>query len=221
MPASCPSRPQPVATPECDRAVELANCITHGVGLALALAAGASLVAWAALRGTPWQVTGVAIYGVSLVGLYAVSTLYHLPACRWKHTLRIADHACIYVLIAGTYTPFTLTVLRGPLGWTLFTLAWTAAVLGVVFKIILSNRFHAFGTAIYIAMGWMAVMAAGPIMRTVPMPILGWLFLGGVLYTAGVAFFVSQRFRFAHAIWHLFVMGGSLCHFVAVTLVAA
>lgn len=208
-----------VGCPQPDRAVELANCITHGVGLALALAAGGTLVAWAALRGTPWHVAGVAIYGVSLVGLYAVSTLYHLPDCRWKHTLRIADHACIYVLIAGTYTPFTLTVLRGPLGWTLFTLAWTAAVLGVVFKIVLTSRFHIWGTAVYIAMGWMAVLAAGPIVRTVPAPILAWLLLGGILYTAGVAFFVA-RMRYAHAIWHLFVLGGSLCHFVAVSLVA-
>lgn len=221
MSASLPVRPAALPASRPDRAVELANCITHGVGLGLALAAGATLVVWTALRGTPWHVVGVAVYGASLVGLYTVSTLYHLPDCRWKHGLRVADHACIYVLIAGTYTPFTLTVLRGPWGWTLFALAWTAAILGIVFKIVLTSRFHAWGTAMYIAMGWMAVPAAGPILRSVPATIIAWLLLGGVLYTAGVLFFVSQRMRYAHAIWHLFVLGGSLCHFVAVALVAA
>jgi hemolysin III len=174
------------------------------------------LVVKAALYGTAWHVVGCAIFGASLILLYLSSTLYHaLPVGRAKRVFRIFDHSAIYLLIAGTYTPFTLVTLRGAWGWSLFGAVWTLAALGIVFKCFLTGRLNFLSTAAYIAMGWIALVAIRPLWQALPAPALAWLFAGGLAYTLGVIFFAWHR-RFAHSIWHLFVLAGSFCHFVAV-----
>jgi hemolysin III len=195
---------------------EIANSITHGVGALLSVAALAMLVVVTALRGTTLQVLASAVYGVSLVLLYSCSTLYHaVTNARAKRVLRVLDHSSIYVLIAGTYTPFTLIALRGAWGWALFALVWTLAVIGIVFKCFFTGRLLVLSTTIYVLMGWIAVAAVRPLLRALPWPGFLWLLAGGLLYTGGVAFFTWRR-RYAHSIWHLMVIAGSACHFVAV-----
>lgn len=195
---------------------ELASALTHGVG-ALAGAVGALvLVVGAALHGDVWQVVSSAVFGVSLVLLYTASTLYHAARDpRIKARLQILDHCAIYLLIAGSYTPFTLITLRGGWGWSLFGVAWALAVAGVIFKLFFTGRFPRLSTAIYIGMGWMAVVAAGPMLQRLSGATLGWLVAGGLAYTAGTVFYHNRR-PYAHAIWHLFVLGGSVCHYIAV-----
>ncbi|MBB4635675.1 PAQR family membrane homeostasis protein TrhA [Longimicrobium terrae] len=195
---------------------ELANAITHGVG-ALAGAVGALvLVVGAALHGDIWQVVSSAVFGASLVLLYTASTLYHAARDpRTKARLQILDHCAIYLLIAGSYTPFTLIALRGGWGWSLFGVAWALAVAGVIFKLFFTGRFPRLSTGIYIGMGWMAVVAAVPMLQSLSAATLGWLVAGGVTYTAGTVFYHNRR-PYAHAIWHLFVLAGSTCHFIAV-----
>lgn len=196
---------------------ELANAITHGLGLALALAGVPVLIVLAALHGTVWHVVGVSIYGATLIALYAASTVYHsIRTAGDKRLLRILDHSAIYLLIAGTYTPFTLVNLRGPWGWTLLGLVWTMAAIGIAWKLFHVHRFPVVSTLIYVAMGWLVLIAAKPLVRAVPPSGLAWLFAGGVAYTAGIVFFGWQRYRFNHAVWHVFVMAGSICHYVAV-----
>ena len=197
---------------------ELANAITHGLGLALALAGVPVLVYLAATRGTVWHVVGVSIYGATLIALYAASTIYHSFSIRTpdKRALRIIDHSAIYLLIAGTYTPFTLVNLRGPWGWTLLGLVWSMAVLGIAWKLFHVHRFPVVSTAIYVAMGWLALIALKPLAHAVPLSGLAWIFAGGIAYTGGIIFFGWQRYRFNHAVWHIFVMVGSICHYVAV-----
>jgi hemolysin III len=198
-------------------AEEFANCVTHGVGLALSLAGLVVLVALAAIRGTAWHVVSCAVYGSTLVILYTASTLYHsIRSARAKRVLRIVDHAAIYLLIAGTYTPFTLVNLRGGLGWTLFGLVWGLAVTGVVFKVFLTGRFAIASTIVYLSMGWLVVIAWKPVLAAVPGGGIAWLLAGGLAYTAGVIFFAVEKIPFNHAIWHLFVLGGSICHYFAV-----
>ena len=196
---------------------ELANALTHGIGLILALVAVPVLIVLAATQATVWHVVGVSIYGVSLIVLYVASTIYHLvqhpPA---KRILRIIDHSVIYLLIAGTYTPSTLVNLRGPWGWTLLGLVWTIALFGIAWKLVQVDRHPVVSTIVYIAMGWLVVIAVRPLFRAVPRGGLAWLLAGGLAYTLGVAFFGSSRFRFNHALWHLFVLAGSACHYVAV-----
>ncbi len=199
-----------------DRSEVLANAITHGAGVFASIAATIVLVAMSVRYGTAWQVVGSAVFGASLVLLYSASTLYHAvrsPAARVR--LRVLDHCAIYILIAGTYTPFTLGAIRGAWGWSLFGVVWGLAVAGVAFKLFFTGRFARLSTAIYIAMGWMCVIAAGPMMRALGEATLLWLVAGGVMYTAGTVAFHSRR-RYAHALWHLFVMGGSVCHAIAV-----
>jgi hemolysin III len=192
---------------------EVANSVTHGVGAVFSVAGLIVLVIIAALRGTGWHVVACAVYGASLVLLYLSSTLYHaLTNGPAKRVFRILDHAAIYVLIAGTYTPFTLVTLRGVWGWALFGIVWTLAVLGIVLKCFFTGRLHVLSTAMYVLMGWMAVVAIRPLSQALPWPGLLWLLAGGVLYTLGVAFF-SQRWKYSHAIWHVFVVAGSVCHF--------
>ncbi len=196
---------------------ELANALTHGVGLMLAVVAAPLLIYVAVMRGTAWHVVGVSIYAASLITLYAASTLYHSARNpRIKRILRIVDHASIYLLIAGTYTPFTLVNLRGPWGWTLLGLVWGIAVAGVIWKMFHTHRFPVLSTALYIAMGWLVVIAARPLLRAVPITGVAWIAAGGLAYTGGVIFYGWQRWRFNHAVWHLFVLAGSACHFVAV-----
>jgi hemolysin III len=170
----------------------------------------------AASHGTALHVVTCAVYGITLILLYLASTLYHaLTNGTAKRVFRILDHASIYLLIAGTYTPFTLLALRGAWGWTLFGLVWGLAVAGIVFKCFLTGRLHALSTAVYLLMGWIAVIAIRPLMAALSTPALLWLLAGGLAYTFGVVFFASSR-KYAHALWHLFVLAGSVCHFIAV-----
>jgi hemolysin III len=198
---------------------EVANCVTHGVGLALSVAGLVALVLLAWTHGDAWHVVSSAVYGASLVTLYLASTLYHgARTPRAKHFFQILDHCCIYLLIAGTYTPFTLVTLRGGWGWTLFGLVWTFALAGILFRVCFGSRYRPVAVASYVLLGWLCVIAVKPILATVPMAALLWIVAGGLAYTAGVFFFASNRIPHNHAIWHLFVLGGSICHYMAVLL---
>lgn len=195
---------------------EIANSITHGVAAACSIAALVILVVFAALRGNAWHVVSCTIFGVTLILLYLASTIYHaLPAGKAKLVFRILDHASIYLLIAGTYTPFTLVTLRGAWGWSLFGVVWALAVAGVVFQSLLIGRLPALSTSVYVLMGWVVVIAIRPLVHALPWGGLLWMLAGGLSYTLGVYFFVSKS-KFAHMVWHLFVIAGSLCHFFAV-----
>jgi hemolysin III len=176
----------------------------------------------AAGRGDAALVVGCSVFAASLIALYAASTLYHaVRPSRAKQLLRVVDHVAIYLLIAATYTPFTLGVLRGAWGWMLFGLVWSFAALGIVFKTVLGMRYPRASTAFYLAMGWLAVVAVRPIVAQVPFPGLVWIAAGGLLYTGGVVFYVLEHRRYSHAVWHVFVLGGSVCHFFAVLWYAA
>jgi hemolysin III len=197
---------------------ELWNALTHGAGAALALAASAVLVTLVAQRGSGWQLAGALVFCLALQLLYVASTLYHaIPYPVAKRRLKVLDHCAIFVLIAGTYTPFALVALRDSIGWWLFAASWSLALLGIVFKLFFTGRFKFASTMVYVAMGWMVVVAARPFLRSVPMPIVWWLLAGGLAYTLGTAFYLARR-RHAHAVWHGFVLLGSSCHFVAVAL---
>jgi hemolysin III len=195
---------------------EIANGVTHGVG-ALAFAAGIPLLVVAALPGGVPSVVGSAVFGASLVLLYVSSTIYHsLARNRAKRVFRVIDHSAIYVLIAGTYTPFTLGVLRGVWGWTLFGVVWALAATGIALKASLGIRFPRASTAVYIGMGWLIVVAVKPLVTHVPPAGLAWLAAGGLFYTGGTAIYGWGRPRYQHTIWHLFVLAGSVCHWIAV-----
>jgi hemolysin III len=196
---------------------EVANTITHGIGLLLSIVGFVVLLVLAALRGTAWHIVACSIYGATLICLYTASTLYHaVISPRVKRALRIFDHSAIYLLIAGTYTPFLLVSLRGPWGWSLFGVIWGLALAGVLFKFWFVERFVILSTAVYIAMGWLVVIAAKPVITHVPFTALIWLLAGGLAYTGGVIFFAAKRIPYSHAIWHLFVLAGSICHYFAV-----
>ena len=197
---------------------ELANAISHGLGALAALAGGSVLITLSAAFGNGWQLAGAIVFSASLFLLYLASTLYHVTSnLQWRGRLKVFDHCAIFILIAGTYTPFTLVGLREDGGWWLFAAIWTLAVAGVIFKLFFTGRFKGLSTAIYLGMGWMLVTALGPFLRQVPMDTILWLLAGGLSYTAGTYFYMHKRIPFAHAIWHGFVLGGSACHFVAVT----
>jgi hemolysin III len=201
---------------------EIANSVSHGVGLLAAVTAVPFLVVAAVERGKVAGIVGASIFAATMVLLYLASTLYHaLPANRAKQVFRILDHAAIYLLIAGTYTPFTLGVLRGAWGWTLFGLVWGLALVGVVVKAVGGVRHLRASTILYLVMGWLVLIAAKPLWLRMPSWGLFWLFAGGVAYTVGVAFFRADRVRYAHFVWHLFVLVGTACHFVAVFRYAA
>lgn len=198
---------------------EIANALTHGLGAVVALGAGAVLITLTALWGDGWQLAGAIVFCVALVLLYVASTLYHaISHTGAKARLKVFDHCAIYLLIAGTYTPFTLISLRGSMGWALFAAIWTLAFAGILFKLFFTGRFKLVSTLMYIAMGWLSVLAIGPMLRQLDPWTLGWLFAGGISYTAGTLFYLNQRIRYSHAIWHAFVIAGSVCHFVAVSL---
>jgi hemolysin III len=200
------------------RESELANALTHAVGVALALAGLAVLVIIASLHRSPRQLVSYSIYGVTLVLLYSASTVYHgISLPRAKRLLRTLDHAAIYLLIAGTYTPFALISLRGAWGWSLLGLIWALAAIGIVFKIFFIGRFPRTSTVLYLAMGWLALIAVRQLFANLPRQGLVLLFAGGLCYSIGVLFFAFDgRLRFNHAVWHLFVLAGSVCHFFAV-----
>jgi hemolysin III len=196
---------------------EVAHSVTHGVGLLASVAGLVALEVLALRTGDPWRIAACSIYAATLVLLYAASTLYHaLSSTRARHVLQVLDHSAIFLLIAGSYTPFALVNLRGPWGWTLFGIVWGLAVVGVTAKATLGMRWPVFSTAIYIAMGWTAVIAVKPMQAHVAPAGIAWLVAGGLAYTGGVAFYGWGRLRYSHAVWHVFVLAGSLCHFVAV-----
>jgi hemolysin III len=195
---------------------EIANSVSHGVGFLAALAILPVLASGALRQGTV-SVVGGLVFGLSAALLYFTSTLYHaIPAPRAKRVLRVVDHGAIYVLIAGTYTPFTLGVLRGPWGWTLLGLIWGLAVLGIVLKATGGIRYPRFSLGLYLAMGWLVVLAAKPLWQLLPAWGLFWLAAGGLAYTAGVWFYAASRLPYRHFVWHLFVLAGTACHAVAV-----
>jgi hemolysin III len=199
-----------------DRRWELANALTHGAGAVASLVGGAVLIAGAAAYGDAWKVAASAVFAATLVLLYTASTLYHAarsPKARAR--LQVFDHCAIYLLIAGTYTPFTLLGLRGGWGWSLFGVAWGLAAAGVAFKLFFTGRFPRVSTAIYLGMGWMVIVAAVPMLEALSPTTIGWLVAGGLAYTGGTAFY-HNRCPYAHAVWHLFVLAGSVCHYVAV-----
>jgi len=203
---------------------ERANRLTHAVGILLSLAGMAVLVSLAAMRGDAWDVVAATVFGLSLVLLYTASTLYHtFRSADTKRLLRKFDHAAIFLLIAGTYTPFLLVSLRGPWGWSLFGVIWGLAVAGVTLKFWFAGRFTVVSTLIYLAMGWLVIVATRPMLAAVEPRVLWLLLAGGLSYTGGTVFYLWRNLPFHHAVWHLFVLGGSVCHFFAVygTLVRA
>jgi hemolysin III len=196
---------------------EIINSVTHGAGILLSIAALVLMVVFASLSGSAVHVVSCAIFGVTLILLYTASTLYHgIPYPRVKRILKIFDHCCIYLLIAGTYTPFLLVTLRGALGWTLFGIIWFLALLGVLFKLFFIHRFKIVSTIAYVLMGWIIILAIKPLMAALPAGGLIFLVAGGLAYSLGVIFYAWKKLPFNHAIWHLFVLAGSICHFFAV-----
>ena len=202
---------------------ETANSLSHGIALLLAIAALPVLVVGAVRDGGAAGIVGASIFGATMVLLYLASTIYHaLPVGRAKRVFMILDHCAIFLLIAGTYTPFVLGVLEGSWGWSLFGVVWGLAVSGIVLKAVFGNRYQMLSTALYLGMGWLVVIAAYPLIHSIERAGLIWLVAGGVAYTAGVVFFVlDERVKYAHFIWHLFVVMGTSCHFVAVYSYAA
>lgn len=195
---------------------EIANSVSHGIGLLAALVATPFLVLAAAPHGT-MNIVGVSIFAATAAGLYLTSTVYHaLPHGRAKRVLRGLDHGAIYLLIAGTYTPFTLGVLRGGWGWTLLGVIWSLALAGLIFKMLVSFRYPRLSTALYLAMGWLVIVAVYPLIQRMPIEGLLWLLAGGLLYTGGIGFYAAKQMKYAHFIWHLCVLTGTACHFVAV-----
>lgn len=197
---------------------EAANVATHAAGLLASIVGVVVLVYLGAVRGEVLHVASAGLYGATLVALYAASTLYHAfrrPGV--KRVLRVLDHCAIYLLIAGTYTPFVLVGLGGRWGWVLFCVIWAMAAAGIVFKVFATGRFAVVSTAAYVAMGWLGVVAIGPLVRALPGVALVWLLAGGVAYTAGT-FFYHRKVPYSHALWHVFVLLGSVCHFVAIGL---
>jgi hemolysin III len=196
---------------------EIAHAVTHGLGLLLSIGGLVVLVVAASVRGDVWHVVGCAVFGATLVLLYTASTLYHsIHHQRAKRVLRKLDWSAIFLLIAGSYTPFTLVSLRGGWGWTLLALVWGLAVLGIVLQVTLPARVRPISVAIYLAMGWLVVIAVGPLVRSLHPDGLLLLFLGGMAYTLGLAFYGWRRLPYNHAVWHVFVLAGSACHFTCV-----
>ena len=195
---------------------EIANSVSHGIGLLAAVASAPVLVLSAVRHGGAARITGASVFAAAMVLLYLTSTLYHaLPRNRAKRVFRILDHSAIFLMIAGTYTPFTLGVLRGGWGWTLFGLVWGLALAGIVLSAAGGGRYPKIRTSLYLAMGWLIVIAVKPLWLRMPSEGLFWLLGGGIAYTVGVVFY-AVRVRYFHFVWHLFVIAGTACHFIAV-----
>lgn len=199
------------------KAEEIANSISHGIGIGLAVAGMTLLVVFASIYGNIWHIVSFSVFGASMILLYIASTLFHgTKRPRLKAKLNKFDHSAIYILIAGSYTPLALVSLRGWVGWTIFGLIWSLAVAGIIFKIwFYSSKWRKLSTALYVAMGWLALIAIVPVIENVPSTSLWLIFAGGLSYTAGVAFYLYSRIPFFHLIFHLFILGGSICHFFA------
>lgn len=196
---------------------EVMNAVTHGIGTLLSVAGLVLLTVLAYLHGDIWHIVSFSIYGTTLVLLYLASTLYHsFTNERIKRIFKILDHSAIYLLIAGTYTPFTLVPLHGVLGWTVFGVVWGLALIGIVLKVFFAGRFNIISTLCYLGMGWFIVFAIKPLIATVPALGMTWLLVGGLFYTLGSIFYLWKKIPYNHAIWHLFVLAGSISHFIAV-----
>ena len=196
---------------------EIANSITHGIGAGLSIAALVILVVLASRRGDAWRIVSFSIYGASLILLYMSSTLYHsFVNPKIKNIFRILDHSAIYLLIAGTYTPVTLTLMRGAWGWTLFGLAWGMAIGGIIITALLLDKLKSLLVLSYVAMGLLVVIALKPMMQIVPRGMIIWLFIGGACYLLGIIFYLWKRLPYHHPIWHIFVLGGSISHFLGI-----
>ncbi|WP_072863880.1 PAQR family membrane homeostasis protein TrhA [Marinitoga hydrogenitolerans] len=196
---------------------ELANSITHGIGAILSLVALVILIIFSSFNGTFLQTFSVIIYGISLFLLYLSSTLYHsIQHKKAKQILEIIDHSSIYLLIAGTYTPFTLVTLNGKIGWSIFIIVWILALIGIILKPFFVKKFRILSTLLYIAMGWMIIFAIKPLVNNLPQTGIMWLVIGGLSYTIGAIFYIWRKLPYGHMIWHLFVLGGSVSHFIAV-----
>jgi len=196
---------------------EITNSITHGVGIGLSIAALVILVVLASRRGDAWRIVSFSIYGASLILLYMSSTLYHSSVNpKIKKIFRIIDHSAIYLLIAGTYTPVTLTLMRGAWGWTLFGLAWGMAIGGIIITALLLDKLKSLLVLSYVAMGLLVVIAIKPMMQVVPRGMIIWLFIGGACYLLGIIFYLWKRLPYHHPIWHIFVLGGSISHFLGI-----
>jgi hemolysin III len=196
---------------------EIANVVIHGIGALLSIVALVLLVVFSAINKQPWSIFSSIIYGSSLIILYSASTLYHsFQNKKVKELFEIFDHSAIYILIAGTYTPFALITLNGRLGWILFSVVWILAAIGILFKIFFVKKFMILSTLLYIAMGWLVVFAMGPLVENLDFWGLFWLVIGGVLYTLGTIFYIWRKIPYHHAIWHLIVLAGSICHFFSV-----
>ena len=196
---------------------ELANTLTHAVGIACSVAGLVAMVVAAARYGDAWQVTSTAIFGTTLILLYTASTLYHaFRAERAKRILQRFDHAAIFLLIAGTYTPFVLVTLRGPWGWSLFGVTWGLAVIGVMLKCWFTGRFRVLSTVIYLVMGWLILIPIKPLLAALPSGGFAWLLAGGACYSLGTIFYLWKRLPYHHAIWHVWVLAGSVCQWIAV-----
>jgi hemolysin III len=216
-----PAPPPPLAS--APAAGERFNSLTHLFGAALSLAGTALLIVLAVRRDDSWRMASFAVYGLVLVAQYVSSFLYHSARGPAKATLRNIDHCAIYLLIAGTYTPFTLVILRGNWGWPLFCAIWALAVLGLVQEIWFTKRSRLLSLAIYVLMGWLAILAVVPLVASLTYKGFAWLAAGGLLYTGGMYFYVASKkgMRHGHGIWHLFVLGGSACHYLSVLLFVA
>jgi len=196
---------------------ELANTVTHGVGAVLSVAGLVGLVVTSARFGDVWQVVSTAIFGTTMVLMYSASTLYHaLKDERTKARLQKFDHAAIFLLIAGSYTPFVLVTLRGPWGWSLFGVVWGLALIGVVLKFWYAGRFEVVSTLIYLGMGWLVLVAIKPLWVALPTGGMVWLVVGGACYSVGCIFYLWKKLPYQHAIWHGWVLAGSACHWIAV-----
>ena len=198
---------------------ERLNSTTHLVGALAALAGLITLVILSAMEGNPWKIVSFSIYGASLVLLYTASTLYHSVQGKLKIIFKKLDHLSIYLLIAGTYTPFTLVTLNGPWGWTIFGIVWSLAIIGIVQELLLKSKRRFFSLVIYLSMGWLIVIATKPLLEVLPMAGFYWLLAGGLCYSGGVIFYVfDKKVPHFHGIWHLFVLAGSVCHFVTMLM---
>jgi hemolysin III len=196
---------------------EIANSITHGIGTILSIVGLVFLIVYAAMNGNAWHIVSFTIFGSTLFFLYLASTLYHsLPNPTVKMVFRRIDHSAIFLLIAGTYTPFTLIHMRGMWGWTIFGIIWTLAITGITLKIFTITRFKKLSLVLYILMGWLCVIAFNEMITKIPTPSLTLLMIGGFLYTSGVVFYIWKKLPYGHTIWHLFVLGGSTFHFFSV-----
>lgn len=202
-------------SPKLKRAEEIANSISHGLGIGLAIAGVTLLVVFGSIYGNAWHIVSFAVFGASMILLYLSSTLFHsAKKLRRKYTLNKLDHSAIYILIAGSYTPITLISLKGPIGWVLFGLIWALAIAGVVFKIwFYSQKWRKLSAWLYVVMGWLVIIAIVPMLNNIPAKSLYFFMAGGLTYSAGVVFYIKREIPFFHLIFHLFILGGNICHF--------